>query len=61
MANTVRIGGIEYLLHDRSHMANSVRIGGIEYLLHARSHMANTVRIGGLNISYMPGRIWLIL
>ena len=44
-------------------MANTVRIGGrIEYLLHARSHMANTVRIGrGLNISYMPGRIWLIL
>ena len=45
MANTVRIGG-----------------GGIEYLLHASSHMANTVRMGGgLNISYMPGRIWLIL
>ena len=43
-------------------MANTVRIGGIEYLLHARSHMANTVRIGGgLNISYMPGHIWLIL
>ena len=48
MANTVRIGGIEYLLHARSHMANTVRImGGNEYLLHARSHMANTVRIGG--------------
>ena len=29
MANTVRIGGgIEYLLHARSHMANTVRIGG---------------------------------
>ena len=43
-------------------MANTVRIGGIEYLLHTRSHMANTVRIGGgLNISYMPGCIWLIL
>ena len=28
MANTVRIGGIEYLLHARLHMANTVRIGG---------------------------------
>ena len=28
MANTVRMGGIEYLLHARSHMANTVRIGG---------------------------------
>ena len=28
MTNTVRIGGIEYLLHARSHMANTFRIGG---------------------------------